>query len=53
MAEKKMRQRVKEVNAALKKYGFQKFLNTTIKQKIFPSKDEHFDIYKKPICLET
>jgi len=44
MAEKKMRQRVKEVNAALKKYGFQKFLNTTIKQKIFPSKDEHFDI---------
>ena len=44
MAEKKMRERVKEVNAALKKYGFGKFLNTTIKQKIFPSKDEDYDI---------
>lgn len=47
MAEKKMKQRAKEVNAALKKYGFQKFINTTIKQKIFPSKDENFDILEE------
>ena len=40
MADKKKRQRGKEINSALIKYGFGKFINRSIKSKIFPSKEE-------------
>ena len=40
MADKKKIQRGKEINSALIKYGFGKFINRSIKSKIFPSKEE-------------
>ena len=40
MADKNKRQRGKEINSALIKYGFGKFINRSIKSKIFPSKEE-------------
>ena len=40
MANKKLRQRAREINSALNKYGFGKFINRSIKNKIFPSKSE-------------
>ncbi len=40
MADKKIRERGKEINSALIKYGFGKFINRSIKSKIIPSKEE-------------
>ena len=40
MADKNKRQRGKEINSALIKYGFGKFINRSIKNKILPSKEE-------------
>ena len=40
MADKNIRQRGKEINSALIKYGFGKFINRSIKAKILPSKEE-------------
>lgn len=40
MADKNIIQRGKEINSALIKYGFGKFINRSIKAKILPSKEE-------------
>ena len=40
MANKNKKQRGKEINSALIKYGFGKFINRSIKNKILPSKEE-------------
>ena len=44
MADKNKRQRGKEINSALIKYGFGKFINRSIKSKILPSKEEEYSI---------
>ena len=44
MANKNKRQRGKEINSALIKYGFGKFINRSIKNKILPSKEEEYSI---------
>ena len=41
MVDKKTKERVNEIRSALSKYGFGKFLNRSIKNKIFPSKEEY------------
>ena len=43
-----MKKRVREINAALRKYGFGKLLTKTVKEKIIPSKDEEYDILMDP-----
>lgn len=43
-----MKIRLREITAAMRKYGFGKFLNKTIKDKILPSKDEEYDIFLDP-----
>ena len=43
-----MKARLREISAALRKYGFGKLLTKTIKQKIIPSKDEDYDILLDP-----
>ena len=48
MSDKKIRQRGKEINAALIKYGFGKFINRSIKNKILPSKDEEYSLLLDP-----
>lgn len=40
MADKKIIKRGKEINSALMKYGFGKFVNRSIKNKIIPSREE-------------
>ena len=40
MADKKVKQRGKEINSALYKYGFGTFIKRSIKNKIFPAKEE-------------
>ena len=44
MGDKNKKQRGKEINSALIKYGFGKFLNRTIKSKILPSKEEEYSL---------
>ena len=39
---------IREITAALRKYGFGKVVNRTIKEKIFPSKDDEYDIFLDP-----
>ena len=43
-----MKARIREITAALRKYGFGKVLNKTIKDKILPSKEEEYDIFLDP-----
>ena len=43
-----MKARIREINAALRKYGFGKFLNRTIKEKILPSKEEEYNLLLDP-----
>ena len=40
--------RIREITGGLRKYGFGKVLNRTIKEKIFPSKEEEYDIFLDP-----
>lgn len=35
-----MKIRIREINAAIRKYGFGKLLTKSIKEKILPSKDD-------------
>ena len=44
MADKSKKERGKEINSALIKYGLGKFLNRSIKSKILPSKEEEYSI---------
>ena len=46
--EKEMKNRVREINAAKRKYGFGKLLTRTLKEKILPSKDEDYNILLDP-----
>ena len=46
--EKEMKNRIREITEAMRKYGFGKFLSKTIKDKILPSKDEEYDIFLDP-----
>ena len=39
-----MKMRIREITAALRKYGFGSLLSKTIKEKVFPSKDDEYDI---------
>lgn len=43
-----MKNRVREITAALRKYGFGKVVNRTLKEKILPSKEEEYDIFLDP-----
>ena len=43
-----MKKRVREITAAMRKYGFGKLLNRTLKEKIFPSKEEDYSILLDP-----
>ena len=43
-----MKSRIREITAAMRKYGFGKLLNKTIKDKILPSKDEEYDLFLDP-----
>lgn len=43
-----MKNRVREINAAMRKYGFGKLLTRTLKEKILPSKDEEYNILLDP-----
>jgi len=43
-----MKNRVREINAAFRKYGFGKLLTRTLKEKILPSKDEEYNILLDP-----
>ena len=43
-----MKARIREITAALRKYGFGKAVNRTIKQKILPAKEEEYDIFLDP-----
>ncbi len=43
-----MKIRVREINAALRKYGFGKVLTKTLKEKIIPSKDDDYNILMDP-----
>ncbi len=43
-----MDKRLREITSALRKYGFGKLLNKTIKQKILPSKDEEYNLLLDP-----
>ena len=43
-----MKARLREISAALRKYGFGKFLNRTIKEKILPSKEEEYNMFLDP-----
>ena len=46
--DKEMKVRIREITAAMRKYGFGKLLNKTIKEKIIPSKDEEYDLLLDP-----
>ena len=43
-----MKNRIREINAALRKYGFGKVLKRTLKEKIIPSKEDDYDILLDP-----
>lgn len=43
-----MKNRVREINSAFRKYGFGKLLTRTIKEKILPSKEEEYNILLDP-----
>ena len=43
-----MKARIREITAAMRKYGFGKLLSKTIKEKIIPSKEEEYDIFLDP-----
>lgn len=43
-----MKSRIREITAALRKYGFGKFLNKTVKEKILPSKEEEYNLLLDP-----
>ena len=43
-----MKNRIREITAALRKYGFGKLLNKGIKEKILPSRDEEYSILLDP-----
>ena len=46
--EKEMKSRIREITAAMRKYGFGKLLGKTVKQKILPSGDEEYYILMDP-----
>ncbi|WP_405304654.1 ABC1 kinase family protein [Methanobrevibacter sp.] len=46
--DKEMKARIREITAAMRKYGFGKLLSKTIKEKIIPSKEEEYDIFLDP-----
>ena len=46
--EKEMKNRIREITAAMRKYGFGQLLKRTIKEKILPSKEEEYDILLNP-----
>ena len=46
--DKEMKNRLREITAALRKYGFGKLLTRTLKEKILPSKEEEYDILLDP-----
>ena len=48
-----MKQRAKAINAALKKYGFDKFLKRSIKSKIFLFEDEEYSLFLDPELPEN
>ena len=43
-----MKARIREITAAMRKHGFGKLLNRTIKDKILPSGDEEYDFFLDP-----
>ena len=53
MADKKLKQRGKEITSALSNYGLGKFLKRSIKSKIFPSKDEEYSLLLDPELPEN
>ena len=53
MVDKKIRQRGREINSAMIKYGFGKFVNRSIKNKIFPSKEEEYSLFSDPELPEN
>lgn len=46
--DKEMKARIREITAAMRKHGFGKLLNRTIKDKILPSGDEEYDFFLDP-----
>ncbi|WP_407424107.1 ABC1 kinase family protein [Methanobrevibacter sp.] len=46
--DKEMKARIREINEALRKYGFGKLLNKAIKEKILPSKEEEYHLLLDP-----
>ena len=44
MVNREVNKRFHEITKALRKYGFGKFLNKTVKEKIIPSKDDEYEI---------
>lgn len=46
--EKEIKNRVREITAALRKYGFGQLLSKTLKEKILPSKEEEYSILLDP-----
>ena len=46
--DKEMKVRIREITAAMRKYGFGKLLSKTLKEKILPSKEEEYDILLDP-----
>ena len=53
MADKKLKQRGKEITSALSDHGLGKFLKRSIKSKIFPSKDEEYSLLLDPELPEN
>lgn len=43
-----MRNRIREITAAMRKYGFGELLSKTLKDKILPSKEEEYSIFLDP-----
>ncbi len=46
--DKEMKVRIREITAAMRKYGFGKLLSKTIKEKILPSNEEDYDLLLDP-----
>lgn len=46
--DKEMKARIREITAAMRKHGFGKLLNRTVKDKILPSGDEEYDFFLDP-----
>lgn len=44
MVNREVNKRFREITKALRKYGFGKFLNKSVKEKIIPSKDDEYEI---------